>query len=210
LWCFGPDTNGPNLVVDCTTAIQYLIEIKEHVNSGFQWATKEGPLGEEPMRGIRFNLQDVKLHADSIHRGAGQLMPCTRRVLYACLLTGKPTFQEPVFKAIITTPSDTMSGVFACLSARRGSVEDQEPKNETDVIVTAYIPIAESFGFQASLRQATGGQAFPVVTFDHWQEVPGPTAIEADSYANKKALEIRKRKGLKEEIPAFTDYYDKL
>merc|ERR1719316_1923155 len=55
IWCYGPDTDGPNLVVDETQGVQYLNEIKEHVNSGFQWVTKEGPLCEENMRGIRFN-----------------------------------------------------------------------------------------------------------------------------------------------------------
>ena len=29
--------------------------------------------------GIRFNLMDVTLHTDAIHRGAGQIMPPTRR-----------------------------------------------------------------------------------------------------------------------------------
>merc|ERR1719359_474748 len=83
IWCYGPDTDGPNLVVDETQGVQYLNEIKEHVNSGFQWVTKEGPLCEENMRGIRFNIRDVTLHTDSIHRGAGQLMPATRRVCFA-------------------------------------------------------------------------------------------------------------------------------
>merc|ERR1711920_1189649 len=31
-----------NVVVDVTQGVQYLIEIKEHVTSAFQWATKEG------------------------------------------------------------------------------------------------------------------------------------------------------------------------
>merc|ERR1711920_813142 len=75
IWCWGPETDGANVVVDQTQAVQYLIEIKEHVNSAFQWATKEGPLCEENMRGIRFNIMDVTLHADSIHRGAGQIAP---------------------------------------------------------------------------------------------------------------------------------------
>merc|ERR1712226_706025 len=33
IWCWGPETEGANVVVDMTQAIQYLIEIKEHVNS---------------------------------------------------------------------------------------------------------------------------------------------------------------------------------
>merc|ERR1711988_1944082 len=64
IWCWGPETEGANVVVDTTQAVQYLIEIKEHVNSAFQWTTKEGPLCEENMRGIRFNITDVTLHAD--------------------------------------------------------------------------------------------------------------------------------------------------
>merc|ERR1712061_185833 len=71
IWCWGPETEGANVVVDTTQAVQYLLEIKEHVNSAFQWTAKEGPLCEENMRGIRFNIMDVTLHADAIHRGAG-------------------------------------------------------------------------------------------------------------------------------------------
>merc|ERR1719197_1315810 len=50
IWCWGPETEGANVVVDQTTGVQYLIEIKEHVNSAFQWTAKEGPLCEENMR----------------------------------------------------------------------------------------------------------------------------------------------------------------
>merc|ERR1712121_198318 len=84
IWCFGPDTNGPNIFVDCTKAVQYLNEIKDSIVAGFQWATKEGVMAEENMRGIRFNIHDVTLPADAIHRGGGQIIPTARRVLYAC------------------------------------------------------------------------------------------------------------------------------
>merc|ERR1711966_422501 len=40
IWCWGPETDGANVVVDATVAIQYLNEIKEHVTSAFQWTTK--------------------------------------------------------------------------------------------------------------------------------------------------------------------------
>merc|ERR1711935_1331165 len=49
IWCFGPDTTGPNTVVDVTTGVQFLNEIKDHVISAFQWASKEGVLCEEPI-----------------------------------------------------------------------------------------------------------------------------------------------------------------
>merc|ERR1712019_122164 len=67
IWCWGPETDGANIVVALTQGVQYMNEIKEHVNSAFQWTTKEGPLCEENMRGIRFDIIDVTMHADSIH-----------------------------------------------------------------------------------------------------------------------------------------------
>merc|ERR1712137_1220530 len=66
IWCFGPEGTGPNLLVDTTKAVQYN-EIKDSMVAGFQWATKEGVLCEENMRGARFNVCDVTLHADAIH-----------------------------------------------------------------------------------------------------------------------------------------------
>ena len=41
IWSFGPDTTGPNLLIDGTKGVQYLNEIKDSFVSGFQWATKE-------------------------------------------------------------------------------------------------------------------------------------------------------------------------
>merc|ERR1712161_90300 len=64
IWCFGPDTMGPNIVIDATKGVQYLNEIKDSVIAGFQWASKEGVLCDENMRGVRFNIYDVTLHTD--------------------------------------------------------------------------------------------------------------------------------------------------
>merc|ERR1719336_2850014 len=174
IWCWGPETDGANVVVDQTQAVQYLIEIKEHVNSAFQWTTKEGPLCEENMRGIRFNIMDVTLHTDSIHRGAGQIMPPTRRCCFAAEMTAKPTLQEPIFLVEITCPQEAMSGVYSCLSHRRGCVFEENPREGTPLIqVKAHLPVSESFGFVSALRQQTSGQAFPQCVFDHWENIPG-------------------------------------
>merc|ERR1712042_209974 len=91
IWCFGPEGTGPNIVIDATKGVQYLNEIKDSVVAGFQWATKEGVLCDENMRGSRFDVMDVTLHADAIHRGGGQIIPTARRVLYASFLTASPS-----------------------------------------------------------------------------------------------------------------------
>merc|ERR1711948_92326 len=77
---------------------------KDSVVAGFQWATKEGCLADENMRNCRFNIYDVTLHADAIHRGGGQIIPTARRVLYACLLTADPRIMEPVYLVEIQCP----------------------------------------------------------------------------------------------------------
>ncbi len=54
-------------------------------------------LCDENMRGVRFNIYDVALHADAIHRGGGQIIPTARWVLYASVLTAEPRLLEPVY-----------------------------------------------------------------------------------------------------------------
>jgi len=209
IWCYGPETDGANLVVDNTTAVQYLIEIKEHVNSAFQWCTKEGPLCEENMRGIRFNIEDVTMHADAIHRGAGQIMPPMRRVAFAAEMTANPTLQEPVFLVEITCPQEAMSGVYNCMNLRRGCVFEENPREGTPLVqVKAHLPVAESFGFVAALRQQTSGQAFPQCVFDHWDNMPGNPMQEGKM--QDLVLNVRKRKNIKVAMPALGDYLDKL
>lgn len=210
LWCFGPETSGPNLLVDGTKAVQYLNEIKDSMEAAFQWATKEAVMTEENMRGIKMSIQDVSLHTDAIHRGGGQIIPTARRVFYASQLTAQPRFQEPIFLCEIQCPDDAMGGIYQCLTQRRGIVIGEEPVVGTPlVIVKAHLPVAESFGFTQSLRAATSGRAFPQCVFDHW-EIIGTDPLDPATKAGILVEAIRKRKGLKPGIPALDNFMDKL
>jgi elongation factor 2 len=202
IWCFGPDTNGANLLVDQTKAVQYLNEIKDSVVSGFQWASREGPIAEEPMRSCRFNIMDVTLHADAIHRGGGQLIPTARRVLYAAALLAEPALLEPVFLIEIQVPESAMGGVYGVLTRRRGHVFNEQQRPGTPLFtIKAYLPVMESFGFNADLRSHTSGQAFPQSIFDHWQILPGGSPLDATSKVGQAVQAMRKRKGIKVEVP---------
>ncbi|KMQ94183.1 elongation factor 2 [Lasius niger] len=210
IWCFGPDGSGPNILVDCTKGVQYLNEIKDSVVAGFQWATKEGVLSEENLRGVRFNIHDVTLHADAIHRGGGQIIPTTRRCLYACLLTASPRLMEPVYLCEIQCPEVAVGGIYGVLNRRRGHVfEEQQVAGTPMFVVKAYLPVNESFGFTADLRSNTGGQAFPQCVFDHWQILPGDP-MESSTRPYQVVQDTRKRKGLKEGLPDLNAYLDKL
>ena len=209
IWCFGPDGTGPNIVVDVTVGVQYLNEIKDSVVAGWQWVCREGPLMDETLRDIRLDLHDVVLHADTIHRGGGQIIPTARRCFLAAILTAEPRLQEPVFMVEIQCPENAMGGVYSSLNRKRGTVVEETNRPGTPLYnVKAYLPVAESFGFTSFLRQNTGGQAFPQMVFHHWETMNG------DPFSDEKVMDIvlhgRKRKGLKETMPPLSEYEDKL
>lgn len=210
IWAFGPDGEGPNLIVDMTTGCQFMNEIKDHVVSGFEQVVKQGVLADEPVRGVRFNVNDTTLHNDSIHRGAGQLSPAARRVLYACEMLSAPTLQEPIFLVEITCPSDVVTELYFCMNSRRGQVEEETLVEGTPLmLIKAFLPVAESFGFTAFLRERTSGQAFPNCVFDHWETIDGDVN-KSESRLGKTVAGIRTRKGLKAELPDVNNFMDKL
>lgn len=210
VWCFGPESTGPNVVVDCTKGVQYMNEIKDSCVAAFQWASKEGVLCDEVMRGVRINIMDVTLHTDTVHRGGGQIIPTARRCYYAAQLTAAPRLLEPVFLVEIQCPEHVLGSIYGVMNKRRGQVVGEEQRPGTPMYnVRCYLPVMESFGFTADLRSNTAGQAFPQCVFDHWQLLQG-SPFETGSKTNVTVLSTRKRKGLKEQLPELEDYMDKL
>ena len=210
IWGFGPYGEGPNMLFDITQGCQYMHEIKEHMISGFEIVTKQGVLCEENMRGVRFNVVDTYLHQDSIHRGASQIMPATRRVLYAAQLLAQPTLQEPFFLVEINVPNDVVSNVYEVMMPRRGTVEEETQVEGTPLcILRSFLPVSQSFGFTKALREKTNGKAFPNCSFDHWEVMSGNPLIAEDKLG-VIILDVRKRKGLKVAIPELNNYLDKL
>eukprot|EP00494_Astrolonche_serrata_P004369 UN04381 len=211
IWTFGcPPDALPNFIVDTSKGVQFLNEIKDHVVGAFMQVSSQGVFTQDMMRGFRANIDDVTLHADAIHRGAGQIMPCAKKVFYALQIASSPILLEPIYIVEIQCPNTVVSGVYSTLNARRGMIEKMEEKIGTPMVnIRAFLPVSESFGFTAKLRENTGGQAFPQMKFDHWDAMNGSPNKEG-SAAYKVVMKTRKRKGLKEEIPVFGDYYDRI
>jgi elongation factor 2 len=162
------------------------------------------------MRGVSFKLLDVTLHADAIHRGMGQIMPTARRVMFASLLLAQPVLQEPLFLVDISVPQDAMGGCYGVLTRRRGVVFSEEQRPGTPMVqMKAHMPVMESFGFNADVRAATGGKAFPQMVFSHWAVLQGdPTDLASKPGA--VIGQVRKRKGLNPEIPPLDRFLDRL
>lgn len=210
IWAYGPEgSEESNVLVDCTKGLQYLSEIKDHVNSGFKEVTMRGVLCDEPIRGVRFNIQDVTLHADTIHRGAGQITPTARRCMFATMLTSEPAVMEPMYLVEVQVPESCIGTIYSAFQNKRGEVISQEPSIGEMVNMKANLPVLESFGFCEYLREQTSGQAFIQMIFDHWKVVPG-NPLDKTSFAGKIVTAARVRKGLTPDIPALSNYLDKL
>lgn len=54
IWCFGPNQFDANCLVDVTKGVQSQPDVRDTLCAGFQWATDEGVLCQESLRGVRF------------------------------------------------------------------------------------------------------------------------------------------------------------
>ena len=77
------------------------------------------------MRGIKFEVHDVVLHTDAIHRGGGQIIPTCRRVLYASMMTAEPRLLEPVYLVEIQAPEGALGGIYSTITQKRGMVIEE-------------------------------------------------------------------------------------
>mmetsp|Transcript_28077 Transcript_28077/g.70533 ORF Transcript_28077/g.70533 Transcript_28077/m.70533 type:complete len:994 (-) Transcript_28077:1097-4078(-) len=216
VWAFGPDSRGPNALLDDTLPTEVdkslMSAVRESVVQGFQWGTREGPLCDEPIRNVKFKILDATIAEQPLHRGGGQMIPTARRVAYSAFLMASPRLMEPVYAVEVQTPADCMSAIYTVLSKRRGHVIADAPKPGTPVYtLRALLPAIESFGFETDLRYHTQGQAFCQSYFDHWAVVPGdpldrtiqlrplePSPVQ--HLAREFMVKTRRRKGMSEDV----------
>jgi len=189
---------GTNMFIDMTKGIQYLNETMELVLDGWREALRGGPLADELVQNLKIRLVDVKLHEDAIHRGPAQVIPAVRSAVKAGLLMGGDSLLEPIQKIQITVPSEQMGAATSQIQGRRGQVFDMLSEGDTMTIV-GKAPVAELFGFAGDVRSATEGRAMWSTEFAGFELVP--TGIVTDV-----VRDIRKRKGLKEQMPRPEDY----
>lgn len=189
---------GTNMFIDMTKGIQYLNETMELVLEGWREALRGGPLADELVQNLKIRLVDVKLHEDAIHRGPAQVIPAVRSAVKAGLLMGGDSLLEPIQKIQITVPSDQMGAATSQIQGRRGQVFDMLSEGDTMTVV-GRAPVAELFGFAGDVRSATEGRAMWSTEFAGFELVPSGIVDDV-------VKSIRRRKGLKEQLPRPEDY----
>jgi len=216
IWAFGPDVNGPNILVNDSLPSEVnptlLGAVKDSVVQGFQWATREGPLCEEPIRNVKFEIVHAVVADEPLQRGGNQIIPTARRVAYSAFLTATPRLMEPIYHVEILCPPDAITAVYNVLSRRRGHVVEEKKKEGTPLYsVRAFIPLIDSFGFETDLRAHSQGTAFCMTVFDHWAIVPGDPLDKTivlrpledaptPHLARDFMVKTRRRKGLTEDV----------
>ncbi|MEM3361990.1 MAG: elongation factor EF-2 [Candidatus Anstonellaceae archaeon] len=194
------DIYNKNVLINDTRGIQYLNEIMEMVIQGFEDAMNKGPLAWEKVVGTKVRLVDALIHEDPVHRGPAQIVPATRRPIYAGLLTAGMTLQEPKQRVTILIPQEYLSEVITIVQGRRGQVLDIQQEGEQATVI-AKMPVSEMFGFSDSLRSATQGRAIPYQEYEGYENLP-------KELLDKTIQAIRKRKGLPLEVPKPQDFMD--
>jgi U5 small nuclear ribonucleoprotein component len=222
LWAFGAEDNGPNVLINDILPYEVdpsLFSSKSSIVQGFQWACREGPLCDEPMRGVKFRMIEATLAKEGLYKAPGQLIPVTRRVCYSSFLLATPRLMEPYYLFEVLCTKDCIPAVYTLLQRRRGQVRSEQPKPGSPFyVMLASVPVVDSFGFETDLRTYTSGMAFSVGVFDNWALVPGDPLDRkillkplepspAPALARDFMVKTRNRKGLTEDV-VVSKYFD--
>lgn len=223
LWAFGPGQSGPNVFINdilpTTVDTAALWDVRGSMEAGFQWAVREGPLTDEPMRGVKLRMLDAALADSAVHRGAGQIMATSRRAVYSAFLLAKPRLLEPIYKVEITCPVHVLSLAAEVLSKRRGhATAEAAIPGSPFYRMEGYVPVMDAFGLETDLRVRSQGAGMVLQSLDHWGQVPGDPldtnvqlhALERapnDVLAREFTVKMRRRKGLPDDV-AVVKYFD--
>jgi elongation factor G len=143
------------------------------VEKGIEEAMENGPRAGYPMVDVRVTLTDGKYHdtdsSEIAFKVAGSL------ALKAAAQRAKPVLLEPVFAVEVVTPEEFMGDVIGDLNRRRGHVQGMEQRGNAQVI-SAFVPLAEMFGYATDLRSTTQGRATYTMQFERYEEVPANIA----------------------------------
>ena len=178
-----------NLFLNLSKGIVQLNEVIELLIQSFKEVCSEGPLAHEPLTGVCIQLMDAKLHEDAIHRGPAQVLPAVKSAIREAIIDGGAILYEPKQILRIDAPIDYMGNIINEVQNRRGQIFDMQEEGDMNAI-TAKLPVAEMFGFEAGVKSATAGRGFQSLVDVIYEK------IQRD-IMEKVVKEIKTRKGLK-------------
>jgi elongation factor G len=84
---------------------------------------------------------------------------------------------EPIMAVEVVSPEEYLGSVIGDLNGRRGQIQGQDVRGNA-IVVNAFVPLANMFGYVNNLRGMSQGRAQFTMQFDHYEAVPQAVAEE--------------------------------
>ena len=173
---FEPNETGKGFefidaVVGGTVPKEYIKPTME----GLKAALENGLIAGYPVVDIKATLFDGSYH--EVDSSEMAFKTAASLALKEAAKKCDPVILEPIMDVEITVPSEYLGTVMGDVTKRRGHINDQEERGNA-VVIRAYIPLSQMFGYATDLRSNTQGRGNYMMQMDHYSEVPASIAEE--------------------------------
>ena len=173
---FEPNETGKGFefidaVVGGTVPREYITPTME----GLKAALDNGLIAGYPVVDIKATLFDGSSHEVDSSEMAFKM--AASLALKEAAKKCAPVILEPIMDVEITVPSEYLGTVMGDVTKRRGHINDQEERGNA-VVIRAYIPLSQMFGYATDLRSNTQGRGNYMMQMDHYDQVPASIAEE--------------------------------
>ena len=145
------------------------------VQKGIESAKDNGLLAGFPVIDFKATLYDGGYH--DVDSSVLAFEIAARAAFRELRERGGPKLLEPIMKVEVLTPDEYMGDVIGDLNSRRGQIQGTETRGNAQV-VTAFVPLANMFGYINTLRSFSQGRAQFTMQYDHYETVPQAVADE--------------------------------
>ncbi len=139
------------------------------VEKGIRSAMNEGIIAGYPAVRIRARLFDGSHH--EVDSDSLSFEIAGRMAFKNACKNANPIILEPIMKLEVVTPEEYMGAIIGDLNRRRGRIEGTSSRGNA-VVIRAYVPLAEMFGYVTQLRTLSSGRAYSTMQFDHYEPTP--------------------------------------
>ncbi len=139
------------------------------VEAGVRGAMQTGVLAGYAVVDVKCTLYDGSYHEVDSSELAFKL--AGSMAFKDAMAKAAPVLMEPIMKIAVTVPDEYLGTVIGDITARRGTIRDQENRNGATQ-VDADVPLASMFGYATDLRSKTQGRGQYVMEPSHYAPVP--------------------------------------
>jgi elongation factor G len=96
--------------------------------------------------------------------------------LKKAMTDAKPVLLEPIMKAEVIIPDDSLGAIIGDLNSKRGRVQGVEPQAGGNQKITVQVPMSEMLTYANQLHSLTSGRGLYSMEFSHYEEMPSNIA----------------------------------